>query len=136
MTCYKLTAPEWHGSDSPEDILNIPVQKREVGKGRIVYIPEVIPSIPKPPAVAMSSRFWKLPVNSKEMIESVKWASGNSLSINIEAPLTVTMELNLKEDKSALILHLLNFDSRNPSVKNIKVDAQVPEGKKAGEGKF
>jgi hypothetical protein len=29
-----------------------------------------------------------------------------------------------------LILHLLNFDSRNPSVKNIKVDAQVPEGKK------
>jgi len=127
----QVTAPEWHGSDSPEDILNIPVQKREVGKGRIVYIPEVIPSIPKPPAVAMSSRFWKLPVNSKELIESVKWASGNSLSINIEAPLTVTMELNLKEDKSALILHLLNFDSRNPSVKNIKVDAQVPEGKKA-----
>ena len=78
----------------------------------------------------MSSRFWKLPVNSNELIESVKWASGNSLSINIEAPLTVTMELNLKEDKSALILHLLNFDSRNPSVKNIKVDVQVPEGEK------
>jgi len=127
---FNVTAPEWHGTDSPEDILNIPVQKREIGKGRIVYIPELIPSIPKPPAAAMSSRFWKLPVNSNELIESVKWASGNSLSINIEAPLTVTMELNLKEDKSALILHLLNFDSRNPSVKNIKVDVQVPEGEK------
>ncbi len=40
------------------------------------------------------------------------------------------MELTQKEDNSALILHLVNFDSKNPLVKNIKVDIKVPEGKK------
>jgi hypothetical protein len=115
-------------------LADIPVTRRQVGKGRSIYIPEVQPSIQKSSsaiwASRMSSMYWKLPVNSKELIESVKWASGNNLSINVEAPLTVTMELIQKEDKSALILHLLNFDPRSPSVKNIKVDIQVPEGKK------
>jgi hypothetical protein len=127
---FQVKAPEWHGSSSPEDILNIPVQKSQVGKGRVVYIPEVKPSVPKPPTVAMTSRYWKLPVNWKELIESIQWASGNNLSLNVEAPLTVTMELTQKEDKSALILNLVNFDSKVLSVKNIKVDIQVPEGKK------
>jgi hypothetical protein len=109
---------------------NATVTQREVGKGRVVYISEVQPSNPKPRAAAMLSRFWNLPVNCKDLIESVKWASGNNLSLNIQAPLTVTMELIQKEDKSALILHLLNYDPKSPSVKNIKADVQVPDGKK------
>jgi hypothetical protein len=127
---FRVKAPGWNEDSSREDILNVPVQKNQVGKGRVVYIPEVKPSFPKPPAVAMTSRYWKLPVNLKELIESVQWASDNKLSLNIKAPLTVTMELILKEDKSALILHLLNFDPGSPSVKNITADVQVPEGKK------
>jgi hypothetical protein len=127
---FQVKAPAWNEGGSPEDILNIPIQKNQVGKGKVVYLPEVKPSIPKPPAVAMISRYWKLPVNLKDLIESVQWASGNSLSLSIEAPLTVTMELSEKEDKSALILHLVNFDTKALSVKNIKVDVQVPEGKK------
>jgi hypothetical protein len=128
---FQVKAPGWHeDNSSPEDILNIPVQKRQIGKGRVVYIPEVQPSIPKPPTVFMISRYWRLPVNWRELIESVQWVSANSLSVNIEAPLTVTMEIVQKVDKSALILHLVNFDSKDPSVKNIKVDVQVPEGKK------
>jgi hypothetical protein len=126
---FHIKAPEWQ-EGSTEAVLNIPIQKNQGGKGRVVYIPEVQPSIPKPPTVAMTSRYWKLPVNWKDLIESVQWASGNSLSLTIEAPLTVTMEFTQKEDKSALILHLLNFDSRIPSVKNIKVDMQVPDGKR------
>jgi hypothetical protein len=126
----QVKAPEWHGTRSPEDILNIPIHKNQVGKGKVVYIAEVQPSIPKPSTVAMTSQYWKLPVNCNELIESVQWASGNNLSLNVEAPITVTSELIQKEDKSALILHLLNFDPRSPSVKNITVDVQVPEGKK------
>jgi len=127
---FQVKAPDWHGNNPPEDILKIPIQKNQVGKGRVVYIPEVLPSNPKPPAVAMTSQYWKLPLNSKELIESVQWASGNSLSLSIEAPLTVTMELTEKKDKSALMLHLLNFDFKHSTVQNIKVDIQVPEGKK------
>ena len=40
------------------------------------------------------------------------------------------MELVQKEDRSAMILHLLNFDYRNSPVKNIKVDILVPAGKR------
>ena len=127
---FKVDPPVWKGRGSEEKVLNIPVQRNEIGSGRVVYIPEIQPSVPKPLTAAMTSRYWKLPVNWKELIESVKWASGNSLSISVEAPLTVTMELVEKEDQSAMILHLLNFDYRNSPVKNIKVEVQVQEGKK------
>lgn len=127
---FQVTAPDWHGRNSPEDILNIPIQKKQVGKGRVVYIPEVLPSVPKPTGVSMTSQYWKLPVNGKELAESVQWASGDNLSVSIEAPLTVTMELTEKEDKSALMLHLLNFDFKNSTHQTIKVDIKVPEGRK------
>ena len=108
----------------------MPVQKNRFGNGRVVYIPEIKPSVPKPSTLAMTSRYWKLPVNWKELIESVQWASGNNLSLDIEAPLSVAMELTRKKDKSALILHLINFDQKTLFVQNIKVDILVPEGKK------
>jgi hypothetical protein len=127
---FKINPPDWNGRSSQESVLNIPVQKNLAGKGKVVYIPEVQPSIPKPLTEAMTSKYWKLPFNWTELIESVKWASGDSLSITIEAPLSVTMELVEKEDKSAMILHLLNFDYRNSQVKNIKADMKVPEGKR------
>lgn len=123
---FKVNPPDWNGRDSQESVLDIPIQRNLAGKGKVVYIPEIQPSVPKPLAAAMSSRYWKLPVNWKDLIESVKWASGNSLSVSIEAPLTVTMEVVQKDDKSAMILHLLNFDYKNSAVKNIKVDIQVP----------
>jgi hypothetical protein len=111
-------------------LIDVHVTQRQVGKGRVVYIPAVQPSIPKPPAVAMTSRYWKKPVNWKELTESVQWASGNNLSVSIEAPQGVAMELFQKVDDNALILHLVNFDSGNPSVKNIKVAVQVPGGRR------
>jgi hypothetical protein len=120
---FQVKAPEGHGR-------SVSATQKQVGKGRVVYIPRVQPSLPKPTAVAMTCQYWKLPVNFKELIESVQWVSGNNLSLSIEAPLTVTMELTQKNDKSALILHLVNFDSGNPSVPNIKVDILVPAGKK------
>jgi len=107
-----------------------PVIQNESGKGRVVYIPDVKPSVTKPPSVAMTSQYWKLPLNWKELIASVKWASDNNLSLNVEAPQTVTAELIQKDDKSLLMLHLVNFEYKKGSVKNIKVDLQVPEGKK------
>jgi hypothetical protein len=133
MDLFKVNPPDWNGRSSAESILNIPIQKEAAGKGKVVYIPEIQPSIPKPLTVAMTSQYWKLPVNWKELIEAVKWASGNCLSVIIEAPLTVTMELTEKDEKSAIILHLLNFDFRNSQVKNIKVDLKVPEGKRVAQ---
>jgi hypothetical protein len=125
-----VTAPEWRSRTIPDVVLQMPVQKNQYGKGRVVYIPEIKPAIPKIPSETFSGKYWKLPINANEMIESVVWAGNNTLPIKVEAPLTVTMELAQKEDNSALILHLVNFGFRFGDVKNIKVDVQVPEGKK------
>lgn len=114
----------------------VKIIKSLVGNGRVVYIPSVEPSVPKPPAAGMTSHYWKLPVNWKELMESVLWASGNNLSLSVKAPLSVTMELTQKEDKSALILHLVNYGFKKTDVQNIKVDLQVPEGKKIKQVTF
>jgi len=124
---FKVNPPDWNGRSSQESVLTIPVQKNIMGKGRVVYISEFQPAIQKPLTVPMASQYWKLPVNWNELLGSVKWASGNNLSLNIQAPLSVTMELVQKNDSSAMILHLLNFDYMNSPVKDIKVDLKVPE---------
>jgi len=112
-------------------VLNIPVIRNRIDGGRVVYIPEVKPAIKKPPASAMTSRYWKLPLNWRELVESVKWAAGNKLSIEVNAPLTVTVEITKKLDKSGLMLHLINYDvSRNPLIRNIGVNLTIHDGKK------
>lgn len=127
---FKVQSPGWNGRTAPDDILKIPIQQNQSGAGKIVYIPEVIPSKPKPATVAMTSQFWKLPVNYKELIQAVNWAADSSLPVTIEAPIYVTTELTQKEDKSALMLHLLNYDfKKNPSLQNIKVSVNIPDGK-------
>jgi hypothetical protein len=91
-------------------------------KGRVVYIPEVKPSIPRPIDEPMTSKYWKLPVNWAELIGSVQWAAGRGLSLEVQAPLTITAELLHQKEAGALVLHLINYDAaRHPSVKDIHV---------------
>jgi hypothetical protein len=127
---FKISPPDWNGRSSQEACLKIPVQRNQSGRGRVVYIPEVLPLLPKPQTAPMTSGYWKLPANSDELTEAVKWATGDNLSISVDAPLTVTTELVQKEDKSAMILHLLNFNTKGPFVKNIKAVLQVPDGRR------
>ena len=131
---FGIIAPAWHNRSTPDDILNIPIQQKQVGNGKVIYIPEVIPSKPKPATTAMTSQYWKLPVNWKELSQSVQWAADSTMPVTIEAPLNVTMELTAKEDNSALMLHLLNYDFKsNPSIQNIKVSLQAPQGRKINQ---
>lgn len=126
----QIDAPEWHNRSTPEDILPIPIQKKQSGKGRVVYIPEVIPGLKKPAAVPASGKYLKLPVNYAALLDAVEWASGNNLSVHIDAPQTVTMELNEQPDKNDMVLHLVNYNYLKAPVQNIKVAAKIPAGKK------
>lgn len=103
--------------------------RNHYGQGRVVYIPVIKPSINRQPSAPMINRYWKLPANWKELVESVKWASGDDLSIEVNAPLTVTMELTKQKDK--LMVHLVNFDvERRPLVKYIKISLKMPDERK------
>ena len=95
-----------------------------------MYIPEISPSIPKPNAASMTSRYWKLPLNSEELVNQVKWASGMGMSISVNAPEAVTAELAESENKEQMMIHLLNYNAlKNEAIKNIEVSLFLPEGK-------
>ena len=131
---FGINSPEWHNRNTPDDILKIPIQQKKVGAGKVVYIPEVVPSKPKPATTAMTSQYWKLPVNWKELSQSVQWAADTTLPVIIDAPLNVTMELTAKEDNSVLMLHLLNYDFKNnPAIQNINVSIQTSQGRKISQ---
>jgi hypothetical protein len=127
----KVNAPPWHGASEPENLLKTGPIRNVVGPGRVVYLPEVKPAVEKPPTAPMTSDYWKLPVNQEELVEAVKWAAGQRMSLEVKAPLTVTAELMEQRQRVELLLHLLNYDAeRTPSVVNIDVSLRLPQGKK------
>jgi hypothetical protein len=127
---FRISAPQVDRPEGQEMVASAPVVKNQVGKGRVVYIPAVKPAIPKPPAVPMTSQYWKLPLNANDLIEAVKWAAGGALSLELKAPPTVTAELIFQEKNSSLILHLINYDAlRHPVVNNLVARVLIPDGK-------
>ena len=97
--------------------------RRAYGKGRVVYLPRVMPSEPPPPAqlnYRFDNRGWRLARNHDEMMAAVEWASGGRLSAQVSAPLSVTLELAEQKSSGAVLLHLVNFDYRHP-VRDIDV---------------
>lgn len=124
---WRVDAPPWRGVTRPEDVLEINPVHRTVGRGRVVYVAEVKPAIEKPPTVPMTNQYWKLPENWKILVDAVRWAVGGRLTLEVEAPLTVTAELLKQGDSGRLLLHLINYDlERTPEVKNIQVRIQRP----------
>ncbi|MGN7783694.1 hypothetical protein ACTJIJ_04180 [Niabella sp. 22666] len=126
----KVKAPDWHDRRTPETILPIAEQRNEIGKGRVIYLPEVVASVPKPTMVTMAGPYFKLAKNHQQLIDAVQWASRNNLSLYIEGPETVTMELVKQEKKNRLLLHLVNFNYEKAVAENIKLSLRIPEGKK------
>lgn len=130
----KVNAPPWHEDQSSEDLLKIAPVQNQAGRGRVVYVPEVKPSIKKPPAVRMTSEYWKLPINWRELIDETKWAAGGQLSLETNAPPTVVAEVMERAGGKELLVHLLNYDvARTQSVRNIEVSLLLPRTKRAGK---
>ncbi|HXH49947.1 MAG TPA: hypothetical protein VNM47_11440 [Terriglobia bacterium] len=132
----KISAPAWQGPRGEERNLQIaPVQNR-IGRGRVAYIPSVQPAIEKPRAERMSSMYWKLPLNWKELIAEVKWAAGDRLSLEVNAPgtLAVVAELMEQPAESRRLVHLVNYAGpQGNRVSNIEVTVALPEGKMTRE---
>jgi hypothetical protein len=123
-----------HDEKAPELIsgmtlhLNPNTIQNQYGKGKVVYIPFIEPSKKRPVTAPMRNNFWKLPSNYRDLADAVKWASGTEMSIEIKAPLTVTMELTRQENK--MMVHLINYNvEKEAEVKNIVVNVKIPVGK-------
>ncbi len=122
----KVDAPPWRGSYEPDAILKIPAVHNQFGSGRVVYIPEVKPTFEKPHGEPMTSEYWKLPANWRELNESVKWAAGGQLSLEVIAPATVAAELTEQKQNKTLLVHLVNYNvAKAPYVKGIEVSLRL-----------
>jgi len=124
---FGVDAPRWHGASRPEEILRIEAVRRQAGRGRVVYIPEVKPAIQKPFGARMTSQYWKLPLNARELTEAVKWCAGGRLSLEVSAPASVVAELMRQKSTNTLLVHLVNYDvARTPALQNIEVSVELP----------
>lgn len=116
----------------PDTAPNTPIRRR-FGKGRVVYIPRIEPQIaPPPPQMTYSvpNGLWRLPRNYETLVSSVRWASGDELCVEINAPEWVTAEVTDQERPPySRLLHLVNFKFQEP-VRNIHVRVQIPEGRR------
>lgn len=89
------------------------------GKGRAVYIPQIV--------LPGEYRLGMQPDNRAELLEAVRWAAVDPLQVEIKAPETVTMNL-YAQPSGHRILHLVNYDEANPA-RDIEVTLRLPEGK-------
>jgi hypothetical protein len=101
---------------------------RREGKGRIVSIPQIIPSEavrrstaadenPEPGFTAqrgvhMNPPQWVLPKNAEEIYKAVVAGVPSGLSVTTEAPLTTVMELQKRAGSQETIAHFINFEAR------------------------
>ncbi|MFC1558638.1 hypothetical protein ACFL40_04705 [candidate division KSB1 bacterium] len=98
----------YYNKEKPSSIV-----KNIFEKGRVVYIPEIVPSVQAPSGGFngyIAGKYWKLPTNSEELYDAVKWASNDNLTLEINSPDCVTAELLKQEKTGRLILHLVNYN--------------------------
>jgi hypothetical protein len=97
-------------------------QKREVnpllparreGKGRIVYISEIVRADGAKKIGRMDPKQWVLPRNHEEIYQAIAGALPDGLSMRSEAPLTTVMELAVRARTLETIVHFVNFDRKN-----------------------
>ena len=60
--------------------------RKEVGKGRVAYFPQIEFDGPLPPAAPyfqIGVEFWKRPKNWEELIEAVRWVSQGNTPLQV-----------------------------------------------------
>ncbi|MGC9292155.1 MAG: alpha-amylase family protein [Acidobacteriaceae bacterium] len=128
------------GVDYQEDVssradnVGLPV-RRQVGPGRVVYLPSVQfdGALPQPePYFWISNIFWKRPKNWREIVDSVQWAAGGQLPLVLDGPEFLVANCTHQTREKRFLVHLVNYDVvKTPSLTNLKVWVSLPNNKKA-----
>jgi hypothetical protein len=127
------------GVDYQEDVsshadkVGLPV-RRQVGPGRVVYLPSVQfdGALPQPePYFWVSNIFWKRPKNWKEIVDSVQWAARDTLPLVLEGPEFLVANCTYQFREKRFLVHLVNYDVvKTPTLTNLNVLVKLPNDKK------
>ncbi|MHB8302292.1 MAG: hypothetical protein ACYDC6_05565 [Acidobacteriaceae bacterium] len=131
--CFGTSAPQWNGPTAHEASASGNPVRRSIGKGRVVYLPAILPAIHKPLHDAMRSQYWVPALNQDSLLQEVIWALGGNSTVKLLGPssLYTTFELVRQEMENRLILHVLNYDHvRTPRIQNVNVEVTLPVQKK------
>jgi hypothetical protein len=114
-----------------------PVSRKEVGRGRVAYVPDVIADGPRPegkPYFSIPNDYWKRPQNWQEIIDAVAWAARGDIPVNISGPDSLVVNLVSQPEKRRMILHLINYNAKlDPSTEPVKVVWRPPNGRGSTE---
>jgi hypothetical protein len=128
---FKAPAPQ-AGSRGKEQVFEMPAVQNRIGQGRVSYVAAVQAAIEKLAGARMTSQYWKLPLNWKEMVEQVRWAAGGKFTLEVEAPetLAVVAEQQEQAGQNRRLVHLLNYAApQGKTVSNVQVEVEIPQGK-------
>jgi hypothetical protein len=108
-------------------------QRKNYGKGRVVYLPAVQfdGSLPEAePYFNISNRFWKRPRNWEEISTAIRWAANADLPLEVDGPDFLVANLVEQGARQRRLIHLVNYDARNtPAISSLRCTARVPSGK-------
>jgi hypothetical protein len=110
-----------------------PVRK-EVKQGRVAYMPGLNFDGPMPERenyFSISAKYWKLPRNWRDMVESVRWAAKDELPARVEGPAYLVSNLVSQPGKRRAMVHLVNYGRKStPSIASVEVRCRLPQGEK------
>jgi len=114
-----------------EEAAALPVRKT-FEKGRVAYLAALRFDGPLPRFgnyFEISDRFWKLPVNWRGLVESVRWAARDRIPATVSGPPYLVTNLVAQPEKRRLLLHLVNYNHRRqPAVAAMEVRCRIPGG--------
>jgi len=113
------------------------VSRKEVDRGRTVYIPELRfdgPLPPTEPFFKIGNRFWKAPKNANELVQAVEWASKDEIPASITGPDYLIANVATQSAHSRTMVHLVNYNSKNQQqVGAVDVHLKLPRAAKPKE---
>ena len=114
--------------------------RREVGRGRVAYIPaiEFDGALPPPvPYFTIGMPFWKRPKNWKQLVDAIVWASQGNIPLEVQGPEYLIVNLVEQPERHRRLVHLVNFDAEHvSSIANVKVRCAMGAGESVANVRF
>lgn len=132
---HQATGSAYEEEVSANTIAAGPPIRKQTGRGRVVYIPEIEFDGPLPkaePFFEIGRRFWKRPKNWRDLVDAVTWASGGDPLLKASGPDFLIANLVEQPEKRRRIVHLVNYNPKaSPTIDNIAIECALPAGAKA-----
>jgi len=120
------------------DTDGVTASRVERGQGRAAYLPHAIPQQPLPerrPYWLVDNRYWHLPENADEILETVKWCVGGRFSVELDAGPNVAVEVTTRQHPSLRVLHLVNYEVTK-ELTSVPASIEAPDGAKIESVRF